>query len=89
MLEISGEHSKNITAVLGALVCDGLLTQQNQRRWASYRVAGDSPQMLDSSPIRSRYHRKVIFIPVGAPFAISRTPLITTRNSCHWPSQRA
>lgn len=26
---------------------DGLLTQQNQRRWASYRVAVDSPQ---SSP---------------------------------------
>ena len=22
---------------------DGLLTQQNQRRWASYRVAGDPP----------------------------------------------
>ncbi len=50
MQEITGEHSKDITAVLQALVRDGLLTQQNQRRWASYRVAGDSPQMLDSSP---------------------------------------
>lgn len=29
---------------------DGLLTQQNQRRWASYRVAGDSPQLADDSP---------------------------------------
>ena len=24
---------------------DGLLTQQNQRRWASFRVAGHSPQL--------------------------------------------
>lgn len=31
-------------AYLGLLVRDGLLTQQNQRRWASYRVAEDSPQ---------------------------------------------
>lgn len=44
MQEITGEHPKDITAVLQALVRDGLLTQQNQRRWASYRVAGDSPQ---------------------------------------------
>lgn len=29
---------------------DGLLTQQNQRRWASYRVAEDSPQSGDGSP---------------------------------------
>ncbi|MGH8856651.1 MAG: ATP-binding protein [Polaromonas sp.] len=42
--EITSEHSKDITAVLQALVRDGLLTQQNQRRWASYRVTGDSPQ---------------------------------------------
>ena len=42
--EITGEHSKDITAVLQALVRDGLLTQQNQRRWASYKVARDSPQ---------------------------------------------
>ncbi len=44
MQEITGEHSKDITAVLQSLVRHGLLTQQNQRRWASYRVAGDSPQ---------------------------------------------
>lgn len=44
MQEITGEHSKDITVVLQALVRDGLLMQQNQRRWASYRVAGDSPQ---------------------------------------------
>lgn len=45
MQEITGEHSKDITGVLQTLVRDGLLTQQNQRRWASYRVAGDSPQL--------------------------------------------
>ena len=43
--EITGAHSKDITAVLQVLVRDGLLTQQNQRRWASYKVAAqDSPQ---------------------------------------------
>lgn len=45
MQEITGEHSKDITGVLQNLVRDGLLTQQNQRRWASYRVAEDSPQL--------------------------------------------
>ena len=44
MQEITGEHSKDIAGVLQNLVRDGLLTQQNQRRWASYRVAEDSPQ---------------------------------------------
>jgi predicted HTH transcriptional regulator len=50
MQEITGEHSKDITVVLQTLVRDGLLTQQNQRRWASYRVAGDSPQFGEDSP---------------------------------------
>jgi ATP-dependent DNA helicase RecG len=50
MQEITGEHSKDITGVLQNLVRDGLLTQQNQRRWASYRVAEDSPQSGDGSP---------------------------------------
>ena len=54
MQEITGEHSKDITGVLQNLVRDGLLTQQNQRRWASYRVAEDSPQsslqLQQSSP---------------------------------------
>ena len=36
--------------MLQSLVRDGLLTQQNQRRWASYRVAEDSPQSGDDSP---------------------------------------
>lgn len=45
MQEITGEHSKDITGVLQTLVRDDLLTQQNQRRWASYRVAEDSPQL--------------------------------------------
>lgn len=50
MQEITGEHPKDITAVLQALVRDGLLTQQNQRRWASYRVTGDSPQSERAAP---------------------------------------
>lgn len=50
MQEITGEHSKDITGVLQTLVRDGLLTQQNQRRWASYRVAGDSPHNGVGSP---------------------------------------
>ena len=36
--------------MLHTLVRDGLLTQQNQRRWASYRVAGDSPQSSPQLP---------------------------------------
>jgi predicted HTH transcriptional regulator len=47
MQEITGEHPKDITGVLQGLVRDGFLEQQNQRRWASYRLVGDSPQ---SSP---------------------------------------
>jgi hypothetical protein len=50
MQEITGESSKDITAVLQTLVRDGLLTQQNQRRWASYRVAEDSPHLAPGSP---------------------------------------
>lgn len=45
--EITGAHPKDITGVLQSLVREGFLEQQNQRRWASYRVAGDSSQ---SSP---------------------------------------
>ena len=50
MQEVTGEHSKDITGEPQTLVRDGLLTQQNQRRWASYRVAEDSPQSDDDSP---------------------------------------
>ena len=50
MQEITGEHAKDITAVLQTLVRDGLLTKQNQRRWASYGVAADSPQSAGDSP---------------------------------------
>jgi len=50
MQEITGEHSKDITVVLQSLVREGLLAQQNQRRWASYRVAGDFPQSGDDAP---------------------------------------
>ena len=53
MQEVTGEHPKDITVVLKALVRDGLLTQQNQRRRASYRVASDSPQTIDDSPQNS------------------------------------
>ena len=54
MQETTGEHSKDITAVLQALVRDGMLTQQNQRRWASYRVAEDSPNCQTTPLIWSR-----------------------------------
>lgn len=50
MQEITGELFKDITGVLQTLVRDGLLTQQNQRRWASYRVAEDSSQSDADSP---------------------------------------
>jgi ATP-dependent DNA helicase RecG len=48
--EITGAHPKDITSVLQSLVREGFLEQQRQRRWASYRLAGDSPQ---SSPHNS------------------------------------
>ena len=50
MQEITDEHSKDITGVLQTLVRDGLLTQQNQRRWARYRLAESSPQSGADSP---------------------------------------
>jgi ATP-dependent DNA helicase RecG len=54
MQEITGEHPKDITGVLQSLVRDGLLEQQHQRRWASYRLAGNSlpgsPRTSGSSP---------------------------------------
>lgn len=53
MQEITGEHPKDITSVLQSLVRDGFLEQQNQRRWASYRVVGDSPQNSPQSPVDS------------------------------------
>lgn len=53
MQEITGEHPKDITGVLQGLVRDGFLEQQNQRRWASYRLAGDSPQSSPQSPANS------------------------------------
>lgn len=73
MQEITGEHSKDITGVLQRLVRNGLLTQQNQRRWASYRVVKDSPQ----SPTN----------PLGTPLIWQRAPLICPRSSCHWLNQ--
>lgn len=39
---MKNEHA--ITSAQQSQVRDGLLAQQNQRRWASYRVAEDSPQ---------------------------------------------
>lgn len=54
MQEITGAHPKDITVVLQSLVREGFLEQQNQRRWASYRLAGDSlqssPQSEEDSP---------------------------------------
>ena len=54
--EITAEHPKDITGVFQALVRDGFLVQQSQRRWASYRLgdgverAGDSRQTGADSP---------------------------------------
>lgn len=49
---MKNEHA--ITSALQSQVRDGLLAQQNQRRWASYRVAEDSPNLLMTPPIRRR-----------------------------------
>ncbi len=46
---VTNARMQEITGELQTLVRDGLLTQQNQRRWASYRVAGDSPQFDENS----------------------------------------
>ncbi|MBA4176575.1 MAG: transcriptional regulator [Leptothrix sp. (in: Bacteria)] len=48
--EVTGEHPKGITGVLQTLVREGFLTQQKQRRWASYRVVGDFPHSPEDSP---------------------------------------
>lgn len=53
MQEITGAHPKDITVVLQSLVREGFLEQQNQRRWASYRLAGDPPPSSPQSPADS------------------------------------
>jgi ATP-dependent DNA helicase RecG len=53
MQEITGAHPKDITMFLQSLVREGFLEQQNQRRWASYRLAGDSPPSSPQSPADS------------------------------------
>ena len=73
MQENTGEHSKDITAVLQTLVRDGLLTQQNQRHWASYRVAEDSPQSVADSPQLEGNS------PQSSPHLMPDTP--------HWPPE--
>ena len=50
MQEITGEHSKDSTGVLQSLVRDGWPANAAEpARWASYRVAEDSPQFGDDS----------------------------------------
>jgi hypothetical protein len=39
-----------VTVELQTLMHDGRLSQQNFRRWARYRVPGNSPQWLPDSP---------------------------------------
>lgn len=53
MQEITDAHPKDITVVLQSLVREGFLEQQNQRRWASYRLARDSPPSSPQSPADS------------------------------------
>ena len=80
MQEIAGEHSKDITAVLQTLVRDGLLTHQNQRRWASYRVAEDAPQSAgDSLHLEGDS-------PQSSPHLASSSPQ-TVADSPHWPPE--
>ena len=80
MQEITGEHSKDITAVLQTLVRDGLLTQQNQRHWASYRVAEDSPQSEVDSPHLAEES------PQSSPRLTPDSPQ-TVADSPHWPPE--
>ena len=75
MQEITGEHSKDITGVLQNLVRDGLLTQQNQRRWASYRVAEESPQSEGDSPhFESDSHQSSPHLAPDSPHAVASSP---------------
>ena len=50
---------------------DGLLTQQNQRRWASYCVAGDPPQLGEDSRQFDRLAglsaEVLVLLPLAAP----------------------
>ena len=48
--EIAGRHPSDITAVLQNLVRLDMLARQNQRRWASYKLAGESPPSGLNSP---------------------------------------
>lgn len=48
--EIAGKHPIDITATLQNLVLAGMLVRQNQRRWASYSLAGDRPHLAAGSP---------------------------------------
>jgi ATP-dependent DNA helicase RecG len=87
--EITGEHPKDITDVLRALMRDGLLTQQNRRRWASYRVAEGSPPTAGDSPQNSPQW------PSDSPQSLGDSPQSATeapqrwRHCCRWPCRRA
>ncbi len=41
MQELTGQHRTDVTGLLRGLVRQGLLQQQKQRRWSSYRVTGE------------------------------------------------
>ena len=51
--EVTGQHPTDITAMFQGLVRDGMLEQQKQRRWASYRLAGDSPRSVAAGEAES------------------------------------
>ncbi|MFO1192320.1 MAG: ATP-binding protein [Rhodoferax sp.] len=87
MQEITGEHPKDITGTLQGLVRDGLLEQQNQRRWASYRLAGGGPKPVGQTAVNSSH------LPVDSPQSDGDSPHLpvdspqSNRDSPHFPRE--
>jgi len=62
-----------VTVELQTLMRDGRLSQQNFRRWARYRVLGNSPQLAKDSR----------HLAGGLPSFESRTPVIGQASTWH------
>jgi predicted HTH transcriptional regulator len=89
MQEITDAHPKDITVVLQSLVREGFLEQQNQRRWASYRLARDSPRAPPNRRLTPPSWRPTPPNPETTPANRRRSLRVACRNSCRWPSRRA